>query len=70
MSKRYEISDADAPLEITAADDDEHGLELDRGNYALIIGDPGEAAHAIAGTPDQIRAFHRRLTAVVDQLPQ
>ena len=69
MSKRYEVDNATTHLEIITPDDDPdtHGLELDDGRYALMIGNPWSSAFAIAGSPEDIREFSRRVSELVER---
>ncbi|MGP4112962.1 hypothetical protein ACTWP5_18880 [Streptomyces sp. 4N509B] len=69
MSKRYEVDGADTDLEIVSpeSDRDESGLDLDSGNYALVIGNPWASAFAIEGSPTDLREFARRVSELVQE---
>jgi hypothetical protein len=69
MSKRYEIDTAYTDLEIItpATDPDEHALDLDSGNYALVIGNPWASAFAIEGSAVDLRTFARRVSDLVQR---
>lgn len=49
-----------------------HGIaaDLKPGQRALVIGDPEAAAHAVTGTPAELRLFALRVLAVTMTLPQ
>jgi hypothetical protein len=73
MSQRYEVDDANCELAILTPSDDpgEYRLDLDDGNYALVIGNPWASAFAIEGSPDDLRAFAQRVQGLVKRsLPE
>jgi hypothetical protein len=61
------VDSSDAELEVLTPDDDpaDHGFDPDEGNYALVIGNPWASAFAIEGSPEDLRAFTSRLSALV-----
>jgi hypothetical protein len=70
MSPHYDTGSADCPLEILTspcAAEDSGLKDVGPGERALVIGDPGAAAYAIVGSPEDLRRFAGRVTAEVEQ---
>ena len=72
MSARYEVGAADwTPVGVAArGDEGAEALELEPGEYALVIGVPWASAYAVTGTPDELRAFVAGLSRTVNGLPE
>jgi len=69
MSLNYTLAGAvDCPLEI-AAPSSELGYDtLGAGTWAMVIGDPCDAAYAVEGTPAALRAFAVRAMEMAESL--
>ncbi|NUR59340.1 MAG: hypothetical protein HOV87_11825 [Catenulispora sp.] len=77
MSKRYEIGDTGADLEVIDPADPEFWDEIEdapAGRHALVIGNPWASAYAIVGSHDELRRFaadlNGRLTATDPTRPK
>jgi hypothetical protein len=66
MSRRYEIGDSGADLEVIGPADEEFWDEIDQpaaDRRALVIGNPWASAYAIVGSHDELREFASALAA-------
>lgn len=68
MSERYEWNSAsDCPLEVVPPGTKLGMDEVDQDSYGLVIGDPWASAYVVEDAPDVLRAFARRIIALLDR---
>ena len=64
MSPQNNVATASTKLDIITPqeDRDEHGLNIDRDSYALVMGDPTAGAFAVTGQPEDLQGFAERIS--------
>lgn len=68
MSQRYEWGGPTADLEVVPPGTVLGYGMVGEGCYALVIGNPWDAAYAIEGSLEGLREFAQRVTDVVEQI--
>ncbi len=67
MSERYELDDADTPLQLVSAGAELGEEVIPAGSYALVIGNPWSSAFAVVGTAHQLDHFLARAREVLSR---